>query len=183
LDQAVTVQSDRRPSPELTPWQELLRSRLDVGAEDLAGIVAAIEHKEGDEGGPDPQELVTRMGRDTAVRDAIAYADSVVVLQVLGSERASGWTVDPDRSGPLGAGSVGVEWVYEAFHNREPSYVVTDPKAPFLGMPPTDNPVEAHGFSIFGVEGGVFTVRRYIDWAGLYGQLGLTLNWRVPVDG
>jgi hypothetical protein len=24
-------------------------------------------------------------------------------------------------------------------------------------------------------------VRRYIDWAGLFAQLGLTLNWRTPV--
>jgi hypothetical protein len=23
---------------------------------------------------------------------------------------------------------------------------------------------------------------RHIDWAGLYAQLGLTINWRVPLD-
>ena len=40
-----------------------------------------------------------------------------------------------------------------------------------------------YGFSIFGVDEKVgFTVRRYVDWAGLYTQLGIGLNWRFPVD-
>jgi hypothetical protein len=32
-----------------------------------------------------------------------------------------------------------------------------------------------------GVEEDRFRVRRYVDWAGLFAQLGLTLNWRTPV--
>jgi topoisomerase IA-like protein len=38
------------------------------------------------------------------------------------------------------------------------------------------------GFSLFVVEDGEFRVRRYIDWIGLYAQLGLGVNWRVPID-
>ena len=48
------------------------------------------------------------------------------------------------------------------------------------------NDVIVHGFTLFGVElddrGETRAmVRRYVDWAGVFAQLGLTLNWRTPV--
>jgi hypothetical protein len=34
---------------------------------------------------------------------------------------------------------------------------------------------------VFTVADTKLDVRRYIDWAGLYAQLGLVVNWRVPI--
>ncbi len=56
-----------------------------------------------------------------------------------------------------------------------------DPGA-FNGIPASGRGVTVHGFSLLGVEDERLVVRRYVDWAGLFAQLGLTLNWRTPVS-
>jgi hypothetical protein len=52
----------------------------------------------------------------------------------------------------------------------------------FNGIRATDRPVVVRGFTILSIEEERLKVRRYVDWVGLYGQLGLTFNWRVPVE-
>jgi hypothetical protein len=89
------------------------------------------------------------------------------------------WEADMDRSGSLGSPqqelavrSVAVSWRFQGVH---------DVDGAFLELPATGRPVTIRGVSMLGVEDDTFMIRRYIDWAGLYTQLGLTLNWRVPI--
>ena len=89
------------------------------------------------------------------------------------------WEPDVDRSGSLGLGpraavdrSVAVTWRFQGVH---------DVDGAFLELPATGRSVTIRGVSMLGVEDDTFLIRRYIDWAGLYTQLGLTLNWRVPI--
>jgi hypothetical protein len=168
--------------PDETPtWEDLLRARVPDG-HDVEWILDAIRESEApnlDAAG----EVLRMMAEDTDLRSAIAYADSVAVLQVLGNERDAGWVVDEERSGTIGdRGSVGVTWTYQAVHDWEQDFDPTKPQPELRGLPPTGRALEANGFSIFGVDDIGFTVRRYVDWAGLYTQLGIGLNWRFPVD-
>ena len=165
--------------PDVTPsWQDLLTERLG-DAYDVHQIIDAIEGS--GETDMDAREVLDMMASDPVLRSAIAFADSVAILQIVGNERDEGWVVDDERSGPIGA-SVGVTWRYDAAHDWEPDYDPTKPNAELRSLAPTGRNLEAHGFSIFGVEDEAFQVRRYIDWAGLYAQLGLGLNWRIPVN-
>jgi hypothetical protein len=169
-----------RPDDEST-WEDLLRARVPDG-HDVDWILDAIRGS--DEPNIDAAgEVLRMMEEDTDLRSAITYADSVAVLQVLGNERDDGWVVDEERSGAIGSASVGVTWRYRMTHDWEPKFDPTKPQAELRGLPPTGRPLEANGFSIFGVdEKAGFTVRRYVDWAGLYTQLGIGLNWRFPID-
>ena len=84
-----------------------------------------------------------------------------------------GWRHDPVRSGPIGTGWFGTEWTFGGRHDRD---VV------FNGLPATGNHVTVRGFTLIGTEEGATraSVRRYVDWVGLFGQLRLTVNWRLP---
>lgn len=50
----------------------------------------------------------------------------------------------------------------------------------FNGITTSGREVTARGFTLVGVEDELFKVRRYVYWAGLFAQLGLTVNWRTP---
>jgi hypothetical protein len=120
-------------------------------------------------GAPD---LIDRMRNDFRVLDAVAFADMMVSLQQWFSDRAPIWVTDDQTSGPAGPGAAGAEWTYGGTHDRDGT---------FNGLPATGRDVEVHGYSVFTVGRAELDVRRYIDWAGLYAQLGLIVNWRVPI--
>lgn len=89
------------------------------------------------------------------------------------------WEADVARSGSLGSStqelgerSVAISWRYQGVHDLDGA---------FLELPATGRLVTIRGVSLLGVEDEAFQIRRYIDWAGVYTQLGLTLNWRVPI--
>ena len=97
------------------------------------------------------------------------------------SEREWRWV-----SGMLGregdAPRIATEWEYVGTHDT--------PDESFNGLRPTGAEITARGVTVIflgpkeadGPE--VLRFQRYVDWAGLFAQLGLTLNWRVPVaDG
>jgi hypothetical protein len=169
-----------RPRPDETPDWEALLKELRGDTDETYHIINAINGS--GETDMDARQVLERMANDPGLRSDIAYADSVAMLQIVGSKRGPGWVVDDERSGRIGVASVGVAWLYQAAHDWEPDYDPTKPNAELRALPPTGRDLEAHGFSIFGVENEAFTVRRHVDWAGLYAQLGIGLNWRVPVD-
>lgn len=116
---------------------------------------------------------------------AIAEADTAPHLRQWFSERRierpeSGWVHDPERTGPVGDVAAGVEWTWTGVHDEG-----TEDRS-FNNIAPSGHFVTVHGFTLFGVEkddrmADQLMVRRYIDWAGVFAQLGLTLNWRTPV--
>jgi hypothetical protein len=88
-------------------------------------------------------------------------------------EPTTDFAVDGNRSGPiLDTSSVGCAWSYGGVHRRD---------GRFNGLTATGRSVVVRGYTVMGEERGSFGFARYIDWAGLYGQLGLTVNWRVPL--
>jgi hypothetical protein len=124
---------------------------------------------------------------------AIAEADTAPMLRQWFSERGivraeSGWEHDPHRTGRIGESAVGVEWRWTGVHDdggdQDDDGGPTFPS--FNSLPPSGNEVTVHGFTLFGIEldhrgEPLAAVRRYVDWAGVFAQLGLTLNWRTPV--
>jgi hypothetical protein len=121
-------------------------------------------------------DLIERVKIDRNLLDALAFADMLVSLEQWFSDRAPIWEVDEQTSGPAGPSGVGVEWTYRGTH---------DHAGTLNGLPATMREVEVHGYSVFTAvetgDGSKLDVRRYIDWAGLYAQLGLVVNWRVPM--
>jgi len=117
-------------------------------------------------------DLIERLRTEFRVLDAVAFADMMVSLQQWFSDRSPIWDVDEQTSGPAGSGGAGVEWTYRGTHTQTGT---------FNGLPATGRDVEVHGYSAFTVVESRLDVRRYIDWAGLYAQLGLIVNWRVPI--
>jgi hypothetical protein len=136
-----------------------------------------------------PADLVDELRRDIELQFALARADTRPHLLSWFSDvsRTLGWVGDPERSGPIGARAVGTEWSWTGRHDKGPTTVsdregdgeVHDDR--FNRTAPSGRLVVVRGFTLMGVEGGLFKVRRYVDWAGVFGQLGLTLNWRTPV--
>jgi len=124
-----------------------------------------------------PADLVERLRTDANLLDAFAFADILVSLEQWFTDRAPIWNVDEQTSGPAGPGGVGAEWTYRGKHDHQGT---------LNGLPATMRDVEVHGYSLFTVQetadGPKLDVRRYIDWAGLYAQLGLVVNWRVPMS-
>ena len=103
----------------------------------------------------------------------VVKADSVVMLRQWFRETA-GWREEEGRWGQLGDNAFGVAWVYDGIH---------DIPFAFNGLPPSGRPVTVRGFTVLGPDpDGRVQIRRYIDWAGVFGQLGLSLNWRIPVE-
>ena len=126
----------------------------------------------------DPSALLELLRGDVDLAIAVAEADTRPSLRTWfagqGIERAETepWRADSERTGPIGPSSVGVEWTWTGDHRDET----------FNGIAPTGRAVVVRGFTLFSVEDGGFAVRRYVDWAGVFAQLGLTLNWRSPVS-
>lgn len=100
----------------------------------------------------------------------MARADVVSHLREWFSD-AEGWQHDPARSGPIGDGWFGTEWTYGGIHDKDGA---------FNGLHATGNHVTVRGFTLMGVEGDHTVVHRYVDWLGLFGQLRLSVNWRLP---
>ena len=106
----------------------------------------------------------------------VVEADSVAVLSQWFTAADGGWRTEADRSGLLGADAFGVAWAYDGIH---------DIPFAFNGVPASNRPVTVRGFTLIGPDPsgrGRVQIRRYVDWAGVFGQLGLTLNWRIPVE-
>jgi hypothetical protein len=106
----------------------------------------------------------------------VVKADSVAVLSQWFTAADGGWRTEADRSGLLGADAFGVAWAYDGIH---------DIPFKFNGVPASNRPVTVRGFTLIGSDpsgSGRAQIRRYVDWAGVFGQLGLTLNWRIPVE-
>jgi hypothetical protein len=148
-------------------WQEILAERFPERARE-------IEHRMTTE----PTELVEEMRSDGDMVRAVVEADIVSSLEQWFTARDDRLTFTDGRAGPVGEREAGAEWTYAGVH---------DEAGTLRGLPATDRAVEVHGFTVVGVgtdDDGQETLllTRHIDWAGLYAQLGLTINWRVPLD-
>ena len=121
----------------------------------------------------DPRGLVDQMAHDPVLLDVLARADVASSMHAWFSDRDQIWRSALERAGRLGESAAAIEWTFMGTH---------DIPGTLNHLPATFRSVEVHGVSIFGAEDGKLAVRRHIDWAGLYAQLGLTLNWRVPLD-
>jgi hypothetical protein len=113
---------------------------------------------------------VLRAENDFAL--AFARADAVTYLRKWFTP-TQGWRTVEERSGASGGAGVAVEWAWDGVHDRPGT---------FNGLSPTGRPVTVKGVTMLGLEDGRVRVWRYVDWAGLFAQLGLSLNWRVPVS-
>jgi hypothetical protein len=128
----------------------------------------------------DPGALIDRLREDTEFLVALARADTRPHLASWFTERRvegqeSGWSYDRERTGPLGPNAAGVEWSWIGVHDDQQG------DGAFNTIAASGQEVTVRGVTLVGVEDGRFRVRRYIDWAGLFAQLGLALNWRTPV--
>ena len=120
----------------------------------------------------DHSSLVEEMRGDTDFALAVVRADCITYLRKWFT-RTDGWKTLDERSGASGRTGVAVEWTYAGVH---------DGAADFNGLSPTGRPVVVRGVTMAGLEKGRMVLCRYVDWAGVFAQLGLTLNWRVPVS-
>jgi hypothetical protein len=146
----------RDPSTHL----EQAFGELGVHAEDFKTLFAADNHK----------ALVGRMREDDAFAQAVARADAITYLRKWFQPK-EGWETNAERSGAVGAGGIAVEWSYGGVHTGHE----------FNSITPTGRPVVMRGVTMVGLEKGRMKLHRYCDWAGCFAQLGLSLNWRVPV--
>jgi len=129
-----------------------------------------------------PEALMALLRDDLELQLALARADTRPhLLDWFGRQdvaRSDGWQAERARSGPIGAQSVGTEWTWTGVHRGRPG----EPTRSFNETAPSGREVVVSGFTIMSVDdNGAFQVRRYVDWAGVFTQLGLTLNWRTPV--
>jgi hypothetical protein len=130
-----------------------------------------------------PDDLLGHLREDVELTVALARADTRPVLRSwfsemgIGRRPEGGWSHDPERTGAIGPNAVGIEWRWEGTHDDRGA----GEGEGFNAIAPSDRDVTVRGFTLMGAEDGRFKVRRYIDWAGLFAQLGLTLNWRTPV--
>jgi hypothetical protein len=120
-----------------------------------------------------PHDLLELVRSDDAFREALVRADTLPLLTTWFTGSADGWRADTERSGRLGEAAAGTEWSFDGLHEADDV---------FNGIRATGRSVVVRGFTILSIEEELFKVRRYVDWAGLYGQLGLAVNWRVPVE-
>jgi hypothetical protein len=80
----------------------------------------------------------------------------------------------PDLKGAAPSPAVtAIEWQWHGRHDK--SYAFNNTLA-------TGTEVTVRGCTVMSFnEKGVLKVRRYIDWAGLLTQIGISVNWRIPV--
>jgi SnoaL-like domain len=129
----------------------------------------------------DVQVLMRRLREDTEFLVALARADTRPHLRSWFSElpiegQETGWSFDRERTGAVGENAAGVEWSWTGVHDDGPG------AGAFNTIAPSGRDVTMRGVTLMSVEDGRFQVRRYIDWAGLFAQIGLSLNWRTPVS-
>jgi hypothetical protein len=129
----------------------------------------------------DPGALINRLREDTELLVALARADARPHLVSWFTERRiegqeSGWSNDRERTGPLGPNAAAVEWSWIGVHDDQQG------DGAFNTIAASGQDVIVRGVTLMSVEDSRFQVRRYIDWAGLFAQLGLALNWRTPVS-
>jgi hypothetical protein len=120
----------------------------------------------------DPVNLYEELQGDPKVLADFVRQDSEPPL-TRWFEPTSGWENFAGSTGRFGEEALAVEWVYLGVHTKD--WV-------FNGIRATGNRVEVRGCTVVALERGEFRLRRYIDWAGLFAQLGLTMNWRLPVE-
>ena len=152
-----------------------LASTLTDGCRERLGLErAALFDRLMDEDSGDPRRLLSVLRDDQEFGRALVWCDTADRLAPLFSESPGEWSSENERSGPLGDESFGVAWIFRTVH---------DLAGVFNGLPATGREVTVRGFTIiaFDAESGKVKVRRYVDWAAVFAQLGLTLNWRVPV--
>jgi hypothetical protein len=118
-----------------------------------------------------PGALVEIARQQIELGMAIVRADAVPRFRTWFSETAE-FVTPPERSGPLGPASVAVEWEFNGVHDKDGA---------FNGLAASGRAVTIRGLTILSADNGRLQVRRYTDWVGLYAQLGLTLNWRIPL--
>ena len=151
------------PQQQPPPWQD------ELTAEQLEQFLALQDQ---------PVELMEVLRNDDELLVAVARADTrphlVHWFSELGVERVA-WTHDPERTGPIGPLAAGVEWIWTGRHDDDGL------DGAFNGIAPSGRDVTVRGVTLMGVEDDQFKLRRYVDWAGVFAQLGLTLNWRTPV--
>jgi hypothetical protein len=164
--------------------------RFDVGPDrdelptDLEVLVRKLQ-------GLDPGPVFDTWADEIRIWAAVAELDILPSLTSWFSPRENGWDWDRAKSGRLGprpargclglrrrrgggggGRAAGVAWTYEGVHDIDET---------FNGLPGTGNDVTVRGFTVVGIEDDKLRFWRYIDWIDLYTQLGLTINWRVPV--
>jgi hypothetical protein len=145
---------------EVPTWEDLLTRRDSERANDVLGRV--------NEGA---NELVQQLrGDDTMVKNVVAADALSSMLQWFSGDEDVDFT--PGRSGAVGVEVAGAEWTFRGVH---------DIGGAFRGLPATGREVEVHGFTILSAVDDRLMVTRHIDWAGLFAQLGLGLDWRVPL--
>jgi hypothetical protein len=151
---------------------------------DEAHVAAIRSFLDGEVGARD---LMERVRADIGLQFALARADTrphlILWFSEHGVSRSAGWVPDPVRSGPIGDGAVGTEWSWTGVHDRVPEATApgSGPEPSFNSTAPSGREVVVRGFTLMSVDDDQLTVRRYVDWAGVFTQLGLTLNWRTPV--
>jgi hypothetical protein len=133
-----------------------------------------------------PAEHIDELRADPDLQVAVARLDMMARLLVWFTpdrERGihrDGWEHVPERSGPVGDTTMSVEWSFTGTYEPLPN---GEANTRFNGVLAVGQPVELRGVTLMGVEeveGSLaFRLRRYVDWVGLYTQLGLSLNWRV----
>jgi hypothetical protein len=129
----------------------------------------------------DPGALIDQLREDTELLVDLARADTQPHLASWFTERRiegqeSGWSYDRERTGPLGPNAAAVEWRWIGVHDDQQG------DGAFNTIAASGKDVIVRGVTLMSVEDSRFQVRRYIDWAGLFAQLGLALNWRTPVS-
>jgi hypothetical protein len=120
-----------------------------------------------------PTQLLDQLRTSPDFAVAVVRADTRPWLRLwLDEDPANEWQADLEGTGPLGAASVGVEWRYQGTHARDDV---------FNGLPATGQSVTVEGFSILRAGPDGLRVRRYVNWVLVFQQLGLSMNWRVPL--
>ena len=128
----------------------------------------------------DPEAFLSAILENGELREALARADTSPLLRSWFTPRdegEGGWVADGQRSGAIGKSAAGTEWSFLGVHDQNET---------FNGIRATGREVEVRGYTLMSIEStdegeSRVQLRRYVDWVGLYGQLGLSVNWRVPL--
>ena len=174
-------------APDAFSWLPAGRSPLDVGPH-LDELQDHVRDLLKELQGPRPEGVFDAWGEDITVWAALARLDVRPGLTAWFTP-VGDWDWDETKSGRLGRRpgrgclglgrrrrggdrAVGVAWTYDGQHTVNGA---------FNGLPPTGRHVLVRGFTVVGIRENQLRFWRYIDWIDLYTQLGLTINWRVPV--
>jgi len=135
-----------------------------------------------------PGQLADALRKGQDVHVTLARADVLPRLLTWFTPRPDygrdGWEHHQESSGLVGSAWAVVEWTFAGTyeptrvdaHNREVA------NTSFNGLRALGQKVTLDGVTLVSVESALPQFRRYIDWAGLFAQLGLSLNWRIPQE-